>query len=74
MIKLIDYQIVGPRTVAVSVTDGVHTQIVTAIEVYDSDYRTDRVFYAFGKKYILRSQLEYRENEGTCSVARIISA
>lgn len=74
MIKLISYEITGPREVQIVVTDGVHTQTVRGVETYDSDYVTERKFFAFGKWYVLHSELEYREGEGTCSVARIIPA
>lgn len=74
MIKLINYEIAGPRRVQIRVTDGITTQTVMGVEVSDSDYRTIREFYAYGKRWLLVSELEYREGEGTCCVARVIPA
>ena len=74
MIKLISYEISGPREVQIVVTDGVHTQTVRGVETYESDYVTERKFFAFGKWHILHSELEYHPVAGTCSVTRIIPA
>jgi hypothetical protein len=74
MIKLISYEISGPGEVQIVVTDGVHTQAVRGTESYASDYVTEREFFAFGKWYVLHSELEYHEGEGTCCVARIMPA
>lgn len=74
MIRLIDYEIAGPGRVQIRVTDGVYSQTVIGVEVSNSDYKTIREFYAFGKRWLLVSELEYREGEGTCCVARVIPA
>lgn len=74
MIRLIDYAIAAPRRVQIRVTDGIHSQTVIGVEVSNSDYKTSREFYAFGKRWLLVSELEYREGEGTCCVTRIIPA
>ena len=74
MIRLIDYAIAGPRTVRVTVTDGVHTQIRTAVEIDDKWDRTVRRFYAFGQIRYLVSELRYIEGEGTCSIAKVVDS
>lgn len=72
MIKLISYEISGPGEVEVTITDGLNTETVKGKEIDGGDYFTERILFAFGKWYILRSELEYHPVYGTCSAAKLL--
>lgn len=71
-IKLLSYEIAGPKRIQILFSDGHSTNVTQGNEVFRSDFVTEYKFLANGKYYLLRSALEYDPRVGTCSVARIV--